>query len=51
MQFSSEPEKTLQRALMILKQREGFGGNAKVVVISDVLAERKTDAIQLRYIE
>lgn len=51
MQFSSEPEKTLQRALLILKQREGFGGNAKVVVISDVLAERKTDAIQLRYIE
>ena len=51
MQFSSEPEKTLQRALTILKQREGFGGNAKVVVISDVLAERKTDAIQLRYIE
>ncbi|MCZ6618200.1 MAG: pyruvate kinase [Gammaproteobacteria bacterium] len=51
MQFSSEPEKTLQRALMILKQREGFEENAKVVVISDVLAKRKTDAIQLRYIE
>ena len=51
MQFSSEPEKTLQRALMILKQREGFEKNAKVVVISDVLAKRKTDAIQLRYIE
>ena len=49
-QFSSEPEKTLQRALNILKQREGFEENAKVVVISDVLAERKTDAIQLRYI-
>ncbi len=49
-QFSSEPEKTLQRALTILKQREGFQENAKVVVISDVLAERKTDAIQLRYI-
>ncbi|MCZ6642912.1 MAG: pyruvate kinase, partial [Gammaproteobacteria bacterium] len=49
-QFSSEPEKTLQRALNILKQREGFEENAKVVVISDVLAERQTDAIQLRYI-
>ena len=51
MQFSNEPEKTLQRALAILKQREGFEENAKVVVISDVLAGRKTDAIQLRYIE
>jgi len=49
-QFSNEPEKTLQRALNILKQREGFAENAKVVVISDVLAQRKTDAIQLRYI-
>ena len=49
-QFSNEPEKTLQRALNILKLREGFAENAKVVVISDVLAQRKTDAIQLRYI-
>lgn len=51
MQFSSEPEKTLQRALAILKEREGFVEDSKVIVISDVLAERKTDAIQLRYID
>jgi pyruvate kinase len=50
MAFSSEPEKTLQRALAILRDREGFDDQAKVVVISDVLAEKNSDAIQLRYL-
>lgn len=49
--FSREPEKTLQRALSILRDREGFAAGAKVVVISDVLAERNSDAIQLRYLD
>lgn len=50
-EFSREPEKTLQRALTILREREGFAANDKVVVISDVLAERGSDAIQLRHLE
>ncbi|HEX7034950.1 MAG TPA: pyruvate kinase [Pseudomonadales bacterium] len=49
-EFSREPEKTLQRALTILREREGFAPQDKVVVISDVLAERNSDAIQLRYL-
>jgi len=50
-EFSREPEKTLQRALTILREREGFASGDKVVVISDVLAERGSDAIQLRHLE
>jgi pyruvate kinase len=50
-EFSREPEKTLQRALSILREREDFAATDKVVVISDVLAERNSDAIQLRYLE
>jgi pyruvate kinase len=37
-EFSSEPEKTLQRALTILREREVLSSGDKVVVISDVLA-------------
>ncbi len=48
-EFSREPEKTLQRALTIMREREEFS-EGKVVVISDVLAERNSDAIQLRYL-
>ncbi|MEQ8783550.1 MAG: pyruvate kinase [Roseibium album] len=47
-EFSREPEKTLQRALTILREREEYAEGDKVVVISDVLAERNSDAIQLR---
>jgi pyruvate kinase len=50
MEFSSQPEKTLQRALGILKEREGFASGDKVIVISDVLAEFNSDAIQLRHL-
>jgi pyruvate kinase len=51
MQFSSDPEKTLQRALRILREREGMSAEDKVVVISDVLAEKNSDAIQLRHLD
>lgn len=51
MQFSSDPEKTLQRALRILREREGMSPNDKVVVISDVLAKKNTDAIQVRHLD
>ncbi len=46
--FSSNPEKTIQTALSVLSQREGLGSAERVVVISDVLAVGRVDAIQLR---
>jgi pyruvate kinase len=47
--FSQDPEKTLQTAFNVLKEREGFQSDEKVVVISDVLAgSGKIDAIQIR---
>ena len=50
MAFSNDPEKTLQRAFDVLREREGFAANDKVVVISDVLADQPTEAIQIRSI-
>ena len=49
-EFSNQPEKTLQRAFKVLQDREGLPPDAKVVVISDVLAGAKTDAIQIRFL-
>ncbi|HCD26881.1 MAG TPA: pyruvate kinase, partial [Gammaproteobacteria bacterium] len=46
--FSNEPEKTLQRALEMLRDKMGFDRSEKVVVISDVLADEPTEAIQVR---
>ncbi len=46
--FSSDPEKTLSRAFELLKEREGLADGAKLVVISDVLADQPTEAIQIR---
>ncbi len=46
--FSSEPEKTLQTAFRILKEREHFQAGEKVVIISDVLAQLRVDSIQIR---
>jgi len=46
--FSSDPEKTLQRAFTVLRQRDGLQPGAKLVVISDVLADQPADAIQIR---
>ena len=45
--FSSDPEKTLQRAFEVLK-KEGVALDAKLVLISDVLADQPTEAIQIR---
>jgi pyruvate kinase len=45
--FSSDPEKTLQRAFEVLK-KEGVALDAKLVLISDVLANQPTEAIQIR---
>ncbi|MEM9622821.1 MAG: pyruvate kinase, partial [Pseudomonadota bacterium] len=49
--FSSDPEKTLQRAFDVLKKRESMPEGAKLVVISDVLADQKSDAIQIRRLD
>ena len=46
--FSSDPEKTLQTAFRVLREREHIAPEARVVVISDVLAESTVEAIQLR---
>jgi pyruvate kinase len=46
--FSLDPEKTLGVAFRVLMDRMGLAPDAKVVVISDVLAQHRTDAIQIR---
>ena len=46
--FSSDPEKTLQRAFDLLRKKENVPVDAKLVVISDVLANQPTEAIQIR---
>lgn len=46
--FSSDPEKTLKSALNMLKRKRQFDATDKVVVISDVLADTPSDAIQIR---
>jgi len=48
--FSSNPEKTLQTAFRILKEREHFQTGDKIVIISDVLAQQRIDSIQIRAI-
>ena len=48
--LSSDPEKTLQTAFRILKNREHFQAGEKVVIISDVLAQERVDSIQIRTI-
>ena len=46
--FSNDPEKTIQTALRVLREREQIDSDQRVVVISDVLVEKTVDAIQLR---
>ena len=46
--FSNDPEKTLQRAFDVLRKKEGVPIDAKMVVISDVLTDQPTEAIQIR---
>lgn len=50
-QFSKDPEKTLQTAFRVLREREHLASYSKIVVISDVLAEQRIDAIQIRTLE
>ncbi len=46
--FSRNPDKTLNRAMRMLKRIHGFAAQDKVVVVSDVLADSPSDAIQIR---
>lgn len=46
--FSKDPEKTLNTAFGVLKNRQSFVAGDKVVVISDVIAGQGIDAIQIR---
>ena len=46
--FSLDPERTLATAFRVLVQRERLPPSAKVVVISDVLAQQRVDSIQIR---
>jgi pyruvate kinase len=48
--FSRDPERTLQNAFDVLKDRAGFSRGDKVVVISDVLGGTGIEAIQIRLI-
>lgn len=48
--FSSDPEKTLQTALRMLKAREHFQSGEKVVILSEILAHERVDSIQIREI-
>ena len=49
--FSKDPEKTIQNALVILRDREGFQPGDRVVVLSDIIAGAGIDAIQIRSID
>jgi pyruvate kinase len=49
--FSLDPEKTLQTAFTVLRTRVNLSPTDKVVVISDVLATHRVDAIQIRTLE
>jgi pyruvate kinase len=49
-EFSKDPEKTIQNAFTTLKKREGFQTGDRVVVISDIIAGSGIDAIQIRSI-
>ncbi len=49
--FSTDPEKTLATAFKALMERERLPADSKVVVISDVLAQQRVDAIQIRTLD
>ena len=46
--FSRNPDKTLSRAMRMLRRIHEFTAQDKVVVVSDVLADSPSDAIQIR---
>jgi pyruvate kinase len=49
-EFSTDPEKTIQNAFVSLQKREGFQSGDRIVVVSDIIAGSGIDAIQIRVI-
>lgn len=49
-EFSPDPEETLARAFTELKNKAGFASGDKVVVISDLLIDKDSVGIQIRYL-
>ena len=49
--FSSNPEKTIQTAMKILREHEGLNPSDRVIMISDVLSVGEVKSIQLRTAE
>lgn len=50
--FSKDPEKTLQRAIQLLKQKKSLAGGDRIVVVSDILVgDDYVETIQLRDIK
>jgi len=47
-EFSSDPEKTLNTAFAVLKEKAGLQSGDRVVVISDIIAGSGVDAVQVR---
>jgi len=52
MEFSEDPEETIQNAIAYLKRRDWAAAGSWLVVITNVLAGKKIiDTIQLRHVE
>ena len=52
MEFSDDPEKTIQNALQYLKRKNWCNEGSWLVVITNALADEKiVDALQLRQVE
>ena len=51
MEFSKNPEETIQNALIILKEKEGFPAKEQVVVLANLITgEGYTTSLQIRSI-
>lgn len=50
-EFSNDPEKTIQNAFAVIRNRQLLSADATVVVVSDILAgEDRVDAVQVRQV-
>jgi len=49
-EFSEDPEETLGLAFAELKEKAGFKSGDNVVVVSDLLIDKDSVGIQVRYI-
>ena len=49
-EFSADPEETMARAFAELKDKVNYKSGDKVVVISDLLIDKDSVGIQIRYL-